>query len=149
MTIETLSLSEPQQPSERRLLQYLIETNRRLTADAEMRLKRDHGPEAPSGQPPRPPSSDSPPASPGDHGAEGSPPPPPTRSGADQGGPVVQRPREYLDERGAEEGDSSPSRPPAEEEPMRHRSRKEEDTTDLLERHRRLNEDSRRLLRDS
>jgi hypothetical protein len=32
---------------------------------------------------------------------------------------------------------------------MRHRSQKEQDTTDLLERHRRLNEDSRRLLRDS
>lgn len=136
-SLETLSLSDPKQPSDRRLLQYLLETNRRLTEDAEMRLKREGGQEDPNGYPPRRPAPDPPPTGSGDAGREES------QTGSQQDLPVVQRPREYLAEREPEE------RPAPDDEPMRHHSQKEQDTTDLLERHRRLNEDSRRLLRDS
>ena len=136
-SLETLSLSDPKQPSDRRLLQYLLETNRRLTEDAEMRLKREGGQEDPNGYPPRRPAPDPPPASSGDAGSEES------QTGSQQDLPVVQRPPEYLAEREPDE------RPARDDEPMRHHSKKEQDTTDLLERHRRLNEDSRRLLRDS
>ena len=134
-SLETLSLSDPKQPSDRRLLQYLLETNRRLTEDAEMRLKREAGQEDPNGYAPRPPSSPSPAGS-GDAGGQG------FQTGSQQDRPVVQRPREYLEPEPEE-------RPASDDDPMRHRSQKEQDTTDLLERHRRLNEDSRRLLRDS
>ncbi|MBO0688971.1 MAG: hypothetical protein J2P40_05265 [Candidatus Dormibacteraeota bacterium] len=136
-SLETLSLSDPKQPSDRRLLQYLLETNRRLTEDAEMRLKREGDPETQGGYPPPRPSAEAPPAGPGDAGADG------PQAAAQQDLPVVQRPREYLVERDPQD------RPAPDDESMRQRSQKEQDTTDLLERHRRLNEDSRRLLRDS